>query len=196
MIKENIKIKYFKYCLISILLIFFLNYFRNYLINFFDLSMKVPKKIDLLFFLNVVLLGPLKEENIFRSLLIINTKNIILFLITLLLSIVRFIFPKYIILIDIIIVIISLLLYKVYIQQNEGYPSKKFNFYLVYLFSLLFWVFHFWNYQEINFKLIIATVPIFFSSIILSYLRLKLNLLTSLLTHILYNLIAFLIYLY
>jgi hypothetical protein len=85
------------------------------------------------------------------------------------------------------------LFYKIYTLKNNFHIN---NFYMVVIFSLLFWFFHLWNYENLNSKLLIATVPIFFSGIVLSYLRLKFNLLTSLITHILYNLIAYLIYIY
>jgi membrane protease YdiL (CAAX protease family) len=193
MIKVNIKCKQLKYIFFSVFLIFSLNYFRNYLINLFEISRsRNPGNISFLF-IKVVFLGPLKEEILFRSLLIINCKNLFLFSITLVLSLVTFVYSKYWILVDLLIIILSLLFYKIYTLKNNFHIN---NFYMVVIFSLLFWFFHLWNYENLNSKLLIATVPIFFSGIVLSYLRLKFNLLTSLITHILYNLIAYLIYIY
>lgn len=118
-----------------------------------------------------------------------------MFLSTFILSVFGYIFLEYKILIEVLIILISLWFYRIYICKEHKVAYRT-NIYLTFMFSFLFWIFHFWNYSEIDTKLIIATVPIFFSGLILSYIRLKFNLLMAMLIHMLHNLIVYLIFIY
>lgn len=129
---ERKPIKIFQITLFSFVLLLLITVVRFFLRNEFEVIIK-SKHIDFLV-INVILFGPLKEELLFRLMLIITKRNIALFLLALLISVLGFLFANYRIYLDIILLVVTLLLF--YKLDKEVFElSNKLKILLVFFFS-------------------------------------------------------------
>lgn len=182
---ERKPVKIFQIILFSLILLLLITVVRFFLRNEFEVVIK-SKHIDFLI-INVILFGPLKEELLFRLMLIITKRNIALFLLALLISVLGFLFANYRIYLDTILLVVTLFLFSK-LDKEVFELSNKLKILLVFFFSFFFWIFHIWNFESQGINEIIVTSPIFLMGIILSYVRLKTNFYFSLFLHSLFNL--------
>ena len=185
-----------KYIISSVFIIYLLNLIRINLSEIFGVQFVNNSDIDFLFF-NIVLFGPLKEENLFRYYIDFKKKYLYILLPTLIIVFLGQNFKSIRIYFDIALLVYSLFFFSKktnYINEDKKMSIRKIV--IVFILNLFFYIFHFWNYEKINLNLLIITTPIFFSGILLSFLRIKFNIFISLITHILYNLLSYLIYIY
>ena len=185
-----------KYIISSVFIIYLLNLIRINLSEIFGIQFVNNSDIDFLFF-NIVLFGPLKEENLFRYYIDFKKKYLYILLPTLIIVLLGQNFKSIRIYFDIALLMYSFIFFfkkDKLINDDKKMSIRKIV--IVFILNLFFYIFHFWNYEKINLNLLIITTPIFFSGILLSFLRIKFNIFISLITHILYNLLSYLIYFY
>lgn len=185
-----------KYIISSVFIIYLLNLIRINLSEIIGVQFVNNSDIDFLF-LNIVLLGPLKEENLFRYYIDFKKKYLYILLPTLIIVLLGQNFKSIRIYFDIALLMYSFIFFfkkDKLINDDKKMSIRKIV--IVFILNLFFYIFHFWNYENINLNLLIITTPIFFSGMLLSFLRIKFNIFISLITHILYNLLSYLIYIY
>ena len=185
-----------KYIISSVFIIYLLNLIRINLSEIIGVQFVNNSDIDFLF-LNIVLFGPLKEENLFRYYIDFKKKYLYILLPTLIIVLLGQNFKSIRIYFDIALLMYSFIFFfKKYKLINDDKKMSIRKILIVFILNLFFYIFHFWNYENINLNLLIITTPIFFSGMLLSFLRIKFNIFISLITHILYNLLSYLIYIY
>jgi hypothetical protein len=185
-----------KYIISSVFIIYLLNLIRINLSEIIGVQFVNNSDIDFLF-LNIVLFGPLKEENLFRYYIDFKKKYLYILLPTLIIVLLGQNFKSIRIYFDIALLMYSFIFFfkkDKLINDDKKMSIRKIV--IVFILNLFFYIFHFWNYENINLNLLIITTPIFFSGMLLSFLRIKFNIFISLITHILYNLLSYLIYIY
>ena len=185
-----------KYIISSVFIIYLLNLIRINLSEIIGVQFLNNSDIDFLF-LNIVLFGPLKEENLFRYYIDFKKKYLYILLPTLIIVLLGQNFKSIRIYFDIALLMYSFIFFfkkDKLINDDKKMSIRKIV--IVFILNLFFYIFHFWNYENINLNLLIITTPIFFSGMLLSFLRIKFNIFISLITHILYNLLSYLIYIY
>ena len=185
-----------KYIISSVFIIYLLNLIRINLSEIIGVQFVNNSDIDFLF-LNIVLFGPLKEENLFRYYIDFKKKYLYILLPTLIIVLLGQNFKSIRIYFDIALLMYSFIFFfkkDKLINDDKKMSIRKIV--IVFILNLFFYIFHFWNYENINLNLLIITTPIFFSGMLLSFLRIKFNIFISLITHILYNLLSYLIYVY
>ena len=185
-----------KYIISSVFIIYLLNLIRINLSEIIGVQFVNNSDIDFLFFY-IVLFGPLKEENLFRYYIDFKKKYLYILLPTLIIVLLGQNFKSIRIYFDIALLMYSFIFFfkkDKLINDDKKMSIRKIV--IVFILNLFFYIFHFWNYENINLNLLIITTPIFFSGMLLSFLRIKFNIFISLITHILYNLLSYLIYIY
>lgn len=158
---------------------------------------KISFDYSSLFFLKVVIIAPVFEEFTFRSFLKINKLSICFFLSGLTYTILLLLSNEYILLVtlSILIGVFGFLIIPKRKIQRIKVHKKRYNLF-VYLSVILFGLIHLpnINFEHLSFLIIIIyLIPFIFGALIMSYLRLKYNLLTSIVFHSLINIIPFVI---
>lgn len=177
-----IKNKYL-FLLGTLILMLIISQIRGVLASSCDLLFRDISHIKFLY-LNIILFGPIKEELIFRN-MFFKKKNLIVLTIALGLACLGFTFEKLGLIVN-----ITMLLVFIYFLRFDNFKEiqyTKINIFLIVFSSFLFWVFHFWNYDEINTCVVISTSPIFIIGIMLCYIRVKYGLFYAALIHALHN---------
>lgn len=180
--------------LIDLLLIYLIPEYFKVPIKFSNIR-KVPKIDPLYFKIGIVLFSPLAEELVFRSILVINSKNIKLWISSILGIIVYIFFFKsgYIVaftLLGISFSISYLLLNKMKeIEVNPRYTGKKFTYILLILSSMLFALAHFkFNLDNYDLRYILRLVDFILIAFMLGIIRIKCGLRWSIIMHSFKNL--------
>ncbi len=193
---ENIKPKYYTIlglAVISFLIGFPFAVIASLLSKIFNLSTLIKDFPALELFIMGMILAPIYEEILFRGLLKFDKKNVLTFIITILLLTTFSIYnDKYTI--AIILSIILFLVVGIYMSSNINSVSnfiKKHFKYFFYASSLFFGLIHITNFSgNINILIglsIILTLPQTISGLIFGYARMKYGLIYSIILHIINN---------
>lgn len=175
--------------------------FSTFITNYFELSFKInfPSSTKPYFLYISLILVPILEEFTFRAPLKLNKKTISFFSIGITYFLLRFFLSSNLYLYKLGIAIsIGIVIYVTFnkIKLRTSFYNTYYNG-IVYLSAILFGVGHILNVdlQSSSFIAIVLYIfPIFFGGLILSYLRVKYNLLTSIMFHAIHNSVPFLVY--
>lgn len=150
------------------------------------------KQVEFLF-INLILFGPLKEENLFRAILRFNRPNLLLCTLTIFFCVIAYMgFNSEFI--NIIILSFSVYFYFLDYKSTQLKLSNKNLIILILITNIFFWIFHILTYKRQGVNELIVTMPLFIAGIALSYVRLKINLITAFLIHMSNNLISYIIF--
>lgn len=163
-----------------------------------DISLKSTffSDFDYKTFLKIVIIVPVLEEFIFRSILVSNRLSLSAFLFAML----YLMFAYWGI--DVFLnLTISLLIVSIQYYTNLRIPKMIYNKsfkVIIYSFSILFAIYHIWNFNitpQVLFLSPLLLFPKFFIGISLSFIRVRFGLMFSIISHSLHNLVPVLIYL-
>ncbi len=148
-----------KYIISSVFIIYLLNLIRINLSEIIGVQFVNNSDIDFLF-LNIVLFGPLKEENLFRYYIDFKKKYLYILLPTLIIVLLGQNFKSIRIYFDIALLMYSFIFFfkkDKLINDDKKMSIRKIV--IVFILNLFFYIFHFWNYENINLNLLIITTP-------------------------------------